>query len=141
MIHSDCTDRILQTQLTSPNIVGLFNKLSDEAEANGLPAATIVTVFYDQHCALTVGDWAAELHLVVRKVTDDDREYFDDDGNKIEFECKHNGEDLDSDDGNDAYYDPANTGGYDPDTVGRDFGGPGVNPETDSDDSEESDKS
>ena len=71
MIHEDCRDRILQTQLTPPNLVALFNKLADEAEKNGLPAATVVTVFYDENCSLKEGDFAAELHLVVRKVTDD----------------------------------------------------------------------
>jgi hypothetical protein len=118
MIHEDCRDRILQIQLNPPNLVGLFNKLSDEAEANGLPAATVAAVFYDENCNLKEGDWAAELHLVVRKVSDereDDRP-----------ELPEGVELIDEDD------EPVEYGGCTErfgDDIGRDFNGPGINPE------------
>jgi hypothetical protein len=113
MIHSDCTNRIMQTQLNSQNIVGLFNKLSAEAEENGLPAATVVAAFYDEHCTLEVGDWAAELHLVVRKVSENDREYLETGGYE------------------DNQYDgPVEQSGYGED-VGRGFNGPAIQTDPD----------
>jgi hypothetical protein len=71
MIHKDCIERILKTQTTPPNLVTLFNRIATEAEKQGLPSATVASLYYDEDCNLQPGDWAAELHLVVRKVADE----------------------------------------------------------------------
>jgi hypothetical protein len=102
-------------------LVGLFNKLSDEAESNGLPAATVVAVFYDEHCKLKEGDWAAELHLVVRKVTDEGPDY-------IPPQLPEGVELIDEDDESIEY--GGCTEGYGED-VGRGFNGPAIQTDPD----------
>lgn len=49
-------------------LIDLFNAASNEAQTKGLPASTLVIPFYDNN--LKPGDWAPELHIVVRKVVD-----------------------------------------------------------------------
>lgn len=47
---------------------GMFEALANEATSQKLPASTMVMVLYDENSNIQPGEYAAELHLVVRKV-------------------------------------------------------------------------
>lgn len=46
----------------------LFEAITQEALAHHLPASTMVMLLYDEEDQLQSGEYAAELHFVVRKV-------------------------------------------------------------------------
>ncbi len=75
MIHEDCIKMIRSfgnNDSIRQAFVDLFNAVASDAESQGLPSGTLVVPFYDDNCSLVPGDWAAELHLVARKVAEDD---------------------------------------------------------------------
>lgn len=49
-------------------LLDLANAAANDAEAQELPSGTVVIPFYDETCSLSPGDWAAEIHVVTRKV-------------------------------------------------------------------------
>jgi len=71
MIPQKCTDKVLAMG-GNDNIrrafSEMFTAISDEGEMQQLPSATLVIPFYDEACNLQPGDWAPEVHLVVRKI-------------------------------------------------------------------------
>jgi len=74
LIHQDCVDRIMafgDNESIRQGLVDLANACSNDAEQRGLPSATFVISFYDADCSIEPGDWAAELHIVTRKVSDE----------------------------------------------------------------------
>lgn len=74
MIHQDCVDRVMklgEAESIRRGFVDMFHAMSNDAEMQGVPNATLSMVFYDEQCSLKPGDWAAELHLLVRKVKDE----------------------------------------------------------------------
>jgi hypothetical protein len=49
-------------------LLDLANAASNDAETQGLPSGTVVIPFYDETCSLSPGDWAAEIHIISRKL-------------------------------------------------------------------------
>lgn len=75
MIHHQCQERIMKMgddATIRRGLVDMFNAASKDAQEKDLPSATLVVPYYDDQCNLQPGDWAAELHLVVRKVVSPD---------------------------------------------------------------------
>lgn len=71
MIPLPCANRILEMGGEGPvrqAFLNLFNAMSDSSDLDNLPSATLVIPFYDEACNLQPGDWAPEIHLLVRKV-------------------------------------------------------------------------
>jgi len=71
MIHPDCIQKVLNlggNESVKQGLVDLFRAAANDAESQDLPSGTIVIPFYDESSKLQPGDWAAELHCVVRKV-------------------------------------------------------------------------
>lgn len=46
----------------------LFTAMANEGDVDGSPAKTMILPMYDASSGLQPGDWAAELHFVIRKV-------------------------------------------------------------------------
>jgi hypothetical protein len=48
--------------------VDMFEAVANDAQAQNLPSGTLAVPMYDENSGLKKGDWACELHFVVRKV-------------------------------------------------------------------------
>lgn len=73
MIPTACADRVMRLgdgESLRRGLLDLFNAASNDAEIQNLPSATLAIQLYDQECNLQPGDWAPELHIVVRKVSE-----------------------------------------------------------------------
>lgn len=46
----------------------IYRAMANEANIDGSPAKTMILPMYDKDSGLKPGDWAAELHFVIRKV-------------------------------------------------------------------------
>lgn len=46
----------------------IFRAMANEGNIDGSPAKTIILPMYDKDSGLKPGDWAAEIHFVIRKV-------------------------------------------------------------------------
>lgn len=46
----------------------IYKAMANEANIDGSPAKTMILPMYDSASGLKPGDWAAELHFVIRKV-------------------------------------------------------------------------
>jgi hypothetical protein len=70
-IHEDCKKKIQAfggNESIKQGLLDLFEAVSNDAEAQGLPSGALVMCLYDEDSNLQPGDWAAELHIVARKV-------------------------------------------------------------------------
>ena len=70
-LHPSCEDRIMKlgnNESIKKGFVDLFRAVSNEAVLKKVPSATFVQLLYDEDSNLQPGDWAAELHFVVRQV-------------------------------------------------------------------------
>lgn len=82
MIPSACQDKIWtlgDNESVRRGFIDLFNALSNDAEIQGLPSATLILPFYDETSGLQPGDWAPEIHLVLRRVESVDTNIQEDD--------------------------------------------------------------
>lgn len=64
-------DKVLglgQSESIKQGFLDLYRAMANEANIDGAPAKTVVLPLYDASCALEPGDWAPEIHLVIRKV-------------------------------------------------------------------------
>lgn len=69
MIAADCQKKVLGlADRPQQGFLDLFNSIAREAELKQLPASTMVFPMFDENSNLVAGDWAAEIHFVVRKV-------------------------------------------------------------------------
>ncbi|MCI0564662.1 MAG: hypothetical protein MN733_39850 [Nitrososphaera sp.] len=48
----------------------LYKAMANEANYDGAPSKTIILPMYDSESGLKPGDWACELHFVIRRVDD-----------------------------------------------------------------------
>lgn len=55
-------------QAVNRGFLDIYKALVNESDMDGAPAKTLVFPFYDRNSKLKPGDWAAELHFVIRKV-------------------------------------------------------------------------
>lgn len=71
MIPETCKNKIL-AMAAAPKIaegfVELFSATIKDAKVGDLPAGTLIVPMYDESDDLQPGDYACELHFVVRKV-------------------------------------------------------------------------
>ena len=78
MIRSECKEIIMglgDNASIRRGFVELFSAISDDASIRGLPNVTRILPCYDEHSGLQPGDWAPEIHLVLRKVEHVDSDY------------------------------------------------------------------
>jgi len=71
MIPDACIKRIehiAKMENITLGFVEMFQAASNEAAVLEKPSVTIVVPLYDEECKLQTGDYAPELHFVVRKV-------------------------------------------------------------------------
>lgn len=92
-IHPDCEAKINAfggNESIKRGLLDLFKAVSNDAIQSGLPSGTLVMCFYDEDSNLQPGDWAAELHIVARKVesvNDSDEREEADEGSAEESEA------------------------------------------------------
>lgn len=77
MIRNECKEIIMglgNDKEVRQGFVELFEAFSEDPAVQELPATTYVLPCYDENSGLQPGDFAPEIHLVLRKVTDDNQE-------------------------------------------------------------------
>ncbi|MHC4121591.1 MAG: hypothetical protein ACYSWO_29310, partial [Planctomycetota bacterium] len=52
-------------------LIDIFQAISEDPAIEHLPGVTHILPCYDENSGLVAGDWAPELHLVLRKVADE----------------------------------------------------------------------
>ena len=70
-LPKDVEDKTLalgQGEAVNRGFLDIFRAMANEGDIDGSPAKTMILPMYDAQSGLQPGDWAAELHLVVRKV-------------------------------------------------------------------------
>ena len=70
MIKPDCESKIrsMMANSTGQSFCDLFNAIANDASIERKPSATLVLPLYDDTSKLESGDWAPEIHFVIRKV-------------------------------------------------------------------------
>ena len=69
MIAADCEKKILGiADRPQQGFLDMFRAIEREAALKDLPASTFVFPMYDENSGLQPGEYAAEIHFVVRKV-------------------------------------------------------------------------
>lgn len=69
-MNSDCAKKIqaLDKEFAAGALLGLFTATINDAEEQKLPSATLAIPLFDENSGLQSGDWAPELHIVVRRI-------------------------------------------------------------------------
>jgi len=70
-LQQSVEDRVMQLghgEAVNRGFLDLYRAMANEANLDGSPAKTMILPLYDAACALQPGDWAPELHFVIRKV-------------------------------------------------------------------------
>lgn len=70
-LHPDVEKKIMalgESESLRRGFLDIFRATAKDAEIQNLPSGTLMIPFYDAESGLQPGDWAAELHLVVRQV-------------------------------------------------------------------------
>ena len=65
--------KIMGLKVNNQAYLELFEAIAADAEIRGVPSATLVVTVYGEG-DLSPGDWAPELHFVVRRVADPELE-------------------------------------------------------------------
>jgi hypothetical protein len=90
MISEKCKNFIMNLG-TDPEVrvgfINLFDAFSEDPNIQDLPAVSYVLPCYDESCGLQPGDWAPQIHLVLRKV-DHEPPTTDDDGTEADAEAE-----------------------------------------------------
>ena len=66
-------DKIMRLKVSNQAYLELFAAIAADAEMRNLPSATCIATIYEEG-DLSPGDWAPELHFVVRKVAEPESE-------------------------------------------------------------------
>ena len=72
-LNDAVVDKIHRLKINNQAYVELFAAIAADAEMRNLPSATCIATIYDDG-DLSPGDWAPELHFVVRKVAEPEPE-------------------------------------------------------------------
>lgn len=70
-LPDDVTKKIMalgRGEAINRGFLDLFRAIANEANIDGSPAKTMILPMYDRDSGLKPGDWAAEIHFVIRKV-------------------------------------------------------------------------
>lgn len=69
-LNQDCINKIkaMASDNTGQSFCDLFTAIANDSEVQNKPSATLVLPLYDEGSNLRGGDWAPELHFVIRKV-------------------------------------------------------------------------
>jgi len=70
-LPSSVEDRVMNLgkgEAVNRGFLDIFRALVTEADFDHSPIKTMILGMYDKDCNLQPGDWAAELHFVIRKV-------------------------------------------------------------------------
>ena len=70
-LHADCEKKILalgESESIRRGLLDMFQAVAKDTEIQRLPSGTCIIPFYDAESGLQPGDYAAEMHLVVRQV-------------------------------------------------------------------------
>jgi len=96
MIVEACVDKIMalgDNESLRQGFRDIFIAVSNDAETQDLPSATLVVPLYDEACNLQPGDWAPEIHLVIRKIDHVEAEDADSSsGDQVEHETTEESE-------------------------------------------------
>lgn len=71
LLHPDCEQKVLsigEGESLRRGFLDIFRATINDCLQQDLPSGTLIIPFYDGDSNLKPGDWAAELHLVVRQV-------------------------------------------------------------------------
>ena len=74
MLTAASVEKIEGLEITAEGVLELFQAVATEAKSMDLPSGTLVTTFYDQESKLVPGEYAAEIHFVVRRVDTDEQQ-------------------------------------------------------------------
>ena len=92
MIRDECKLIIMnlgEDKEVRQGFIELFEAFSADPAAQELPAITYVLPCYDENTKFEAGDWAPEIHLVLRKVAD---EFTSDGGEQTDQVASEEGE-------------------------------------------------
>lgn len=93
MISTKCKQFIMRlgdNDEIRKGFIELFEAFSNEPMNQELPAVTYILPCYDESCELQPGDWAPQIHLVLRKV-EDESSTNDNDGDEADSEAEAEG--------------------------------------------------
>ena len=71
ILPSDCEQKVLalgKGEAVNRGFLDIFRAMANEANIDGSPSKTMILPMYDASSGLQPGDWAPELHFVIRKV-------------------------------------------------------------------------
>lgn len=71
MIPADCEKKIREmakADYITQGFVDLFTAVANDSRLKENPSGTLIVPMYDESSGLQVGDYACELHFVVRRV-------------------------------------------------------------------------
>lgn len=70
-LKPDVEDKVMglgKGEAVNRGFLDVFRAMANEANFDGAPSKTMILPMYDDSSALQPGDWAPEIHLVIRKV-------------------------------------------------------------------------
>ena len=70
-LPDDVTKKVMalgRGEAVNRGFLDIYRAMANEANIDGSPAKTMILPMYDKDSGLKPGDWAAELHFVIRKV-------------------------------------------------------------------------
>ncbi len=71
MIPNECANKIMSfggDKEIRLSFLSMFNHMAEEGDKGNVPASTMILQLYDNDSNLQPGDWAPEIHFVLRKV-------------------------------------------------------------------------
>lgn len=72
MLCSASEEKLAELQINPQAVRDWFRALAKEADITSMPSATLISAMYDKDSVFTTGQYAAELHFVVRRVDDEE---------------------------------------------------------------------
>lgn len=74
MLHEPSIDRLKETDIPGANVLGLFQELAADAAELDQESLDLIVGFMDESDEFLPGTYVPEIHFIVRRVGEDDRE-------------------------------------------------------------------
>lgn len=74
MLHEPSIARLKETSIPGANVLGLFQELAQDASELDQESLDMIVGFMDEEDKFAPGTYVPEIHFIVRRVSEDDRE-------------------------------------------------------------------
>ena len=74
MLHEPSVDRVKETSIPGANVLGLFQELAQDAHDLDQESLDMVVGFMEDGDEFIPGTYVPEIHFIVRRIGEDDRE-------------------------------------------------------------------